>query len=168
MQNVLHLIIKNMGELDLILLNEALAQNKKKSEISSIYSNKEIKKTDLLINLIQTYDLSKKITNVEFSIEIDENNNIGDDNMPCFKKILQPARGDFGIYVFIPENGTISLEQYPKNLEIKYELEKFNIDSAYCNSPNSLFISGGRFNEEKITRFWVIDNEIYSIKKNDL
>lgn len=133
-----------------------------------LINNKEIKKTDLLINLIQTYDLSKKITNVEFSIEIDENNNIGDDNMPCFKKILQPARGDFGIYVFIPENGTISLEQYPKNLEIKYELEKFNIDSAYCNSPNSLFISGGRFNEEKITRFWVIDNEIYSIKKYDM
>ena len=62
----------------------------------------------------------------------------------------------------------MSLEQYPDNIENEYELEKFNICSAYCNSPNSLFISGGRFNEEKIDNFWIIDNTFFSIKKSSM
>ena len=121
-----------------------------------------------MINLIQTYDSSKKIINANFSIEIDEINNIGDENIPIFKKLLQPKYGDFGIYVFTLENGSISLEKYPKDIEMEYELEKINNNSSYCNSPNALFISGGFFEEEKMTNFWVIDNKIYSIIKNDM
>ena len=119
--------------------------NIKNSEIKLkekyLLNNREIKNSDLLINIIQTYASSKKILNANFSIEIEEINNIGDENFPCFKKILQPARNKFGLYVFIPENGIISLEEYPENLINKYELEKFNISSTYCNSPKSLFIS---------------------------
>ena len=143
--------------------------NIKNSEIKLkekyLLNNREIKNSDLLINIIQTYASSKKILNANFSIEIEEINNIGDENFPCFKKILQPSRNKFGIYVFIPENGIISLEEYPENLMNKYELEKFNISSTYCNSPKSLFISGGKFNKDIIDNFWVIDNEFYTIKK---
>ena len=128
-------------------------------------NNTEIKDSDLLINLIQPYDATKKIINASFSIEIEETNNIGDENFPCFKKILLPVRNKFGLYVFIPEKGTISLEQYPENIEKEYELEKFNINSSYCNSPNALYISGGTFNEEKLNYFWIINNEFYSIQK---
>ena len=128
-------------------------------------NNTEIKDSDLLINLIQPYDATKKIINASFSIEIEETNNIGDENFPCFKKILLPVRNKFGLYVFIPEKGAISLEQYPENIEKEYELEKFNINSSYCNSPNALYISGGTFNEEKLNYFWIINNEFYSIQK---
>ena len=147
-------------------------ENIKNSEIrlkqKYLLNNKEIKNSDLLIDLIQAYDSSKKIINANFSIEIEEINNIGDENFPYFSKILQPVTNKFGIYVFTPENGSMSLEQYPDNIENEYELEKFNIYSAYCNSPNSLFISGGRFNEEKIDNFWIIDNTFFSIKKSSM
>lgn len=144
-------------------------QNIKNSEIrlkqKYLLNNREIKNSDLLIDLIQANDSSKKIINANFSIEIEEINNIGDENCPYFTKILQPVENKFGIYVFTPENGSMSLEQYPENIENEYELEKFNICSAYCNSPNSLFISGGRFNNEKIDNFWIIENSFFSIKK---
>lgn len=128
----------------------------------------EIKESDLLINLIQKYDKSKIIENAKISIEIEESNNIGDENLPCFKKILEPYRGDFGIYVFTPEFGTISFEKYIRDIEIEYGLHKYNLSSAYCNSPNALYMSGGIFEGEKMNNFWIIDNEYYSIKTNDM
>ena len=145
--------------------NDNLKNNEFRLKEKYLLNNREIKKTDLLIDLIQAYDSSKKIINANFSIEIEEIKYIGDENFPIFTKILQPVRNKFGIYVFIPENGSISLEEYPENIENEYELEKFNISSSYCNSPNSLFISGGKYNGEQINNFWIIDNEFYSIKK---
>ena len=130
-----------------------------------LINNYEIKSTDLLIDIIQLQNPSIKINNAYFSIEIEEINSIGDENRPIFKKILQPIRFDCSIYIFIPEYGSMSLEQYPENIKYKYELEKFNLNSAYCNSPNALYISGGLFEEKKINLFWIIDNNYYSVKK---
>ena len=130
-----------------------------------LINNYEIKNTDLLIDLIQLQNPSIKIKNAYFSIEIEEVNSIGDENCPIFKKILQPIRFDCSIYIFIPEYGSMSLEQYPENIKYKYELEKFNLNSAYCNSPNALYISGGMFEEKKINLFWIIDNKYYRVKK---
>ena len=145
--------------------NGNIKNNEIKLKKKYFINNKEIKNSDLLIKLIQQTNISDKIKSINFLIEIEEINNIGDENLPIFKKILQPSRDKFGLYVFFPEKGTISLEEYPKNIENEFELNKFNINSAYCNSPNSLFISGGKFNERKINNFWIINNEFYSIQK---
>ena len=59
------------------------------------------------------------------------------------------------------------MEKYPKNIEVQYELDKFNENSAYCNSPKELFISGGIYNQKEITNFWII-NDINNIKKTNL
>ena len=130
-----------------------------------LLNNIQIKNTDLLIDLIKLQNPSQKIKNAKFSIEIEETNKIGYENYPIFKKILQPFRIDKSIYIFTPEDGIMSLEQYPENIINKYEFEKFNLSSAYCNSPNALYISGGLFFEEKINHFWIIDNEYFTIKK---
>ncbi len=133
-----------------------------------LINNKEIKNSDLLIELIQANNTFKKLGNVNILIEIEEIYNIGDENYPCFNKILQPVRNNFGIYIFAPEYGSMSLEEYPDNVKKDYELEKFNIVSTYCNSPNALYISGGIFNEEKLNLFWIIDNQYLSIKKTNM
>ena len=146
--------------------NENLKNNEIQLKKKYFINNKEIKNSDLLINIIQQADISSKIISTNFLIEVEEITNFGDENIPCFKKILQPSSRDkFGLYVFLPEKGVISLEEYPENIENKYELKKFSINSAYCNSPNSLFISGGKFNEAKINNFWIINKEFYSIQK---
>ena len=130
-----------------------------------IFNNKEIDNNDILINLIQPLDKSKKIINANISIEIEEKNNISDKSFPFFSKILQPKFNSFGIYVFTPKDGTLSLEQYPTKTEIDYELNKINENSAYCNSTKELFISGGIYNKIELSNLWVINNEIFSIKK---
>ena len=153
----------NFGKL-LSFFNDNIKNDDVQLKKKYLLNNIEIKNSDLLIDLIQPYNRSKKIINASFSIEIEEINNIGDENIPCFKKILQPNRFNFGLYVFIPEKGMISLEEYPDNIIKKFEFEKFNMCSAYCNSPKSLYVSGGKYNNEKINNFWIIDNEFYSIR----
>ena len=145
--------------------NENIKTSEMQLKKKYFINKREIKSSDLLIKLIPQDNISNKIISTNFLIEIEEIAYIGDENLPCFKKIIQPSRDKFGLYVFFPEKGTISLEEYPQNIENEYELKKFNINSAYCNSPNSLFISGGKFNEETINNFWIINNEFYSIQK---
>ena len=157
----------NFGTL-LEYFNKNVKQDSYQLKKKYLLNSTEIKESDLLINLIQEYDKSKIITKAKISLEIEESYNIGDENLPCYKKILEPIRGDFGIYVFIPEFGTISFEKYIKDIEIEYGLHKFNLNSAYCNSPNALYMSGGIFDGEKLNNFWIIDNEYYSIETNEM
>lgn len=131
------------------------------------YNNKEIDENDLLINIIQPLSKSKRIISANLSIEVEEKNNISDKGKPIYSQILQPKLNPFGIYIFKPKKSIISLEKYPKNIEVQYELDKFNENSAYCNSPKELFISGGIYNQKEITNFWII-NDINNIKKTNL
>lgn len=132
------------------------------------YNNKEIDENDLLINIIQPLSKSKRIISANLSIEVEEKNNISDKGKPIYPLILQPKLNPFGIYIFKPKKSIISLEKYPKNIEIQYELDKFNENSAYCNSPKQLFISGGIYNQKEITNFWIINNDISSIKNTSI
>jgi len=133
------------------------------------YKNKEIDENDLLINIIQPLSKSKRIISANLSIEVEEKNNISDKRKPIYSQILQPKLNPFGIYTFKPNKNNISFQQYPKNIEGQYELDKFNENSAYCNSPKELFISGGIYNLKEISNFWIINNDdIFSIKKFNL
>ena len=132
------------------------------------YNNKEIDENDLLINIIQPLSKSKRIISANLSIEVEEKNNISDKKKPIYSVILQPKLNPFGIYEFKPKKNIISLDQFPKNIEGQYELDTFNENSAYCNSPKELFISGGIFNQKEITNFWIINNDTLGIKKTNL
>ena len=130
-----------------------------------LLNDKEIKKDDLLINLIQDYIKTQKIISAIFSIELDEIYNIGDEDILPYKKILQPKLGNFGLYIFNPESGSLSLDEYPEKIIKFFKLKKINKLSSYCNSYDSLYISGGVYNEEEIKDFWIINNENYKIEK---
>ena len=130
--------------------------------------DKEIKRDDLLINLIQDYIKTQKIISATFSIELDEYYNIGDEDILPYKKILQPKLGDFGLYIFNPESGSLSLDEYPEKIVKFFKLRKINKFSSYCNSYDSLYISGGVYNEEEIKDFWIINNENYKIEKKEM
>lgn len=149
-------------------------RNIKKSDSNQLktryfYKNKEIDENDLLISIIQPLSKSKRIISANLSIEVEEKNNISDKNKPIYSQILQPKLNPFGIYTFKPNKNIISFNQYPKIIENQYELDKFNENSAYCNSPKELFISGGVYNLKEITNFWIINNDdVFSIKKLSL
>ena len=154
---------------DLIdFFNTKIASDSIKLKDKYLLNDKEIKENDSLIDLIQVYTLSKKIISATFSIELDEVFNIGDEEILPFKKILQPKLDNFGLYVFTPESGSLALEEYPEKIVKFFKLKKIDKSSAYCNSYDSLFISGGIYNEKELKDFWIIDNKNYKIEKKEM
>ena len=135
-----------------------------------ILDDRKIENTDLLMNLIQIPEKSKKIINANLLIEIEEKSNIIEKNYPCLTKILQPKLNPFGLYILNPKEGSLSSKQFPdqigvdKEKENENELNKININSAYCNSNKDLFISGGIYSNNEINNFWIINNESFTIK----
>lgn len=135
-----------------------------------IYNNKIINSNEPLINFIQLNknSSSSSIESVEMLIEIEENENIGDENIPYFDIIIQPKINPFGLFVYKVKEGIINLQMYPEKISQNYELSKFSEYSAYCNSPESFFLSGGKINDIPINDFWVINNHKFSIIKIDM
>ena len=149
--------------------NSKIASDSIKLKKKYFLNDKEIKEDDLLLDLIQIYAQSKRIISAILSIELDEIYNIGDEEISSYSKILQPKSDDnFGIYIFFPESGSLSLEEYPEKIINVFKLNKFNKSSAYCNSYDSLFISGGNYNSENIKDLWIINNQNYKIEKKEM
>ena len=155
------------GEL-LDFFNSKISSDSIKLKKKYVLNDKEVKEEDLLINLIQDYAISKNIISASFSIELDEIYNIGDEEIPSYKKILQPNSDNIGLYVYIPETGSLSFEEYPEKIINHFHLEKFNKSSSYCNSYDSLYISGGKYHNEEIKDFWIINNINYKIIKKQM
>ena len=148
--------------------NSKISSDSIKLKKKYLLNDKEINENDLLIDLIQVYALSKKIISATLSIELDQIYNIGDEEMQSYKKILQPKTNNFGLYVFTPESGSLSLEEYPEKIINHFHLEKISKTSAFCNTYDSLFISGGMYNNKEIKDVWIIDNKNYRIQKKEM
>ena len=77
--------------------------------------------------------------------------------------IGKPFSNPFEIYIFEIGKKIIKKIKYGTEKARKLELDKFGIDSSYCNGNNYLFISGGidPINKKEINLFWIFD-----LKKN--
>ena len=102
----------------------------------------------------------------EICIELDDLIYSGDANSPIYKKILQPKINPFGLYVYSPRDSILELRNFPEKTIDLFELNKINEGSAYCNSKEDLYISGGKDKDNK--NFWIINNGDYSIKKKTM
>jgi len=71
----------------------------------------------------------------------------------------KPFYNPFEIYTFKPNTRLIKTKIYSQNLIVEKELDKFSIESAYCNGNNHLFLSGGvnPITQEIVDLFWDID-----------
>ena len=124
-----------------------------------------------LINLVNIQTNNSPINSdqiIEFSFEIEEIEKLDDELLQSFETLLQPKINPFGIFVYKPKEGIITLEHYPIKIAEKFELKKYNEFSAYCNSPKKLFVSGGKSTENIYKDFWIIDNKKYSIIKKSM
>ena len=80
-------------------------------------------------------------------------------NIDIYEMIGKPLYNPFEIFIFEINQKSIKIKAYNKTMVWKSKLDKFSIDSSYCNGNNHLFISGGT---DPITRtildlFWDID-----------
>ena len=71
----------------------------------------------------------------------------------------KPFYNPFEIYTFEPSSNLIKIKTYNHNLIVEKELDKFSIESAYCNGNNHLFLSGGVNSNTQggLDLFWDID-----------
>lgn len=156
---ILHYFNKNLKE-----------EGKTKLKREYMYNGQTINPNEPLINLIELKknSSSSTIESVEILIEIEETNKEDDDYIPYFDIIIQPKINPFGLFVYKIKEGIINVQVYPEKISKKYELSKYSDFSSYCNSPKSLFISGGKFKNLPIKDFWIIDNHKYSIIKEKM
>ena len=127
---------------------------------------REIRKNQLLEEIISKSSHHSYLKQAELSIELEELFYTGDSSYQSFTKIIQPKLNPFGLYVYTPKEGTIYLHSYPEKTISLFELKNINDGSAYCNSYNDLYISGcnGVNNKD----FWIINNNNYEIKKKNM
>ena len=102
---------------------------------------------------------------IEIKIEIKEKEILDDESEPVISKIIKPKFYPFSLFVYLPKEGKITLEEYTSNIVKDYNLKKISSGSSYCNSPNLFFISGGGiYYKNPINDFWIINKEDYSIE----
>ena len=78
-----------------------------------------------------------------------------------FNRLLQPKLNPFGLIIYSPKEGRVSLKLFSDNFISQNELYKYKGKGTYCNSFNDLFIS-----EEK--DFWIINNSNFNVKRKKL
>lgn len=128
--------------------------------------NGEIVKNNQLISTLIHIDKNCSLKSAEIWIEIiNESNNKKGEQDIIQKKILKPTKNPFSILVITPSMNSISLEKFPEYLAKKFDLYDFNYTSAYCDSPNFLFISGGEQQSKLLDKFWIIEHELYSVEQ---
>ena len=71
----------------------------------------------------------------------------------------KPFSDPFQIFIFEAKKKVIQIRLYNKEKIKEIRLNKFGVDSAYCNGNNHLYISGGmeQSTKESIDLFWDID-----------
>ena len=130
-----------------------------------------IKKEDTLKSLISSVDINE-VSEIKIWLELEEieisSNNIINNLDEKMNIIYKPKSNPFSIFSFNTILGIVTLESYPQNVITLNELDKYNNSSAYCNSPNDLYISGGNIDNNYSKNFWIIDNSKKLITKKDM
>ena len=104
----------------------------------------------------------------EIWIEAKEEVFFDDENDEIFYTILQPKINPFELIEYNPLKKRIKLIQCPEEIIVKSNLNKFSKESAFCNSINCLYISGGEVSDKTINNFWIINKNTYVISKNSM
>ena len=156
--------------LNSILVNfEKNPRYKNEAKVKSKYflNGKEIRKNILLEEILKqnSPESLSNLDHTELSIELEDMHFNGDSLLQNYKKIIQPKSNPFSLYIYSPKEKTIITKTFPDKTITLFELQKFNEGSAFCNSYNNLYISGGNDNNKD---FWIINNNIFEIKKKNL
>ena len=157
-----------------------------KEVINYFYSNIQINNENLQLKKNYYYKqyLLNESTNIlelfddnyddKINIYIELNDTL--DNQENIPFILKPKNNPFEIIIYSVNAKTITSEGFEDNIMKINNLDKYTPDfSAYCNSDDSLFISGGiDNNKDPINEFWIInhvldgDNNKFQIKNIQL
>ena len=143
-----------------------------KEEGYSLKKNYKIfgKKINELFTISELIKKEKNDTIIdgEIWIEVEEDTYFDDEGDEMFYTILQPKTNPFELIEYSSIKSRIKIIECPQDIVFESNLNKFNKASAFCNSVNSLYISGGEISGKAINNFWIINKNNYKIKKRKL
>ena len=128
---------------------------------------KKINESKKISDLIKT-ERNDIVLECEIWIEAKEELIFDDENDEIFYKILQPKLNPFELIEFNSLNHKLKNTKIPQTIINNCELNKFSKESAFCNSYNSLYISGGAIYDKAINDFWIINKKNYKIIKQSM
>jgi hypothetical protein len=140
-----------------------------RTKIEYIFRNQKINKNDKVI------DIAKPEKNCKL-LEVDVKINASDLNIPemlskediIYKQILKPLYRPFRLITFKSKEKKITYDSYDDCKNSQYYLDEFSETSAYCNSDNSLYMSGGEKNGIPNNHFWKINHETKLIEESEM
>ena len=137
--------------------------------LKSIYKilGKKINESYTISELIKKGENDSVISG-EIWIEVEEEIFYDDENDEIFYTILQPKVNPFELIEYDILKKRIKIVQFPKDIFLFCNLNKFSKESAFCNSNNSLYISGGEVSGKAINNFWIINKNNYKINKKTM
>ena len=91
-------------------------------------------------------DKSDSLIEGEIWIEVEENIFFDDEKDETFSIILQPKLNPFGLIEYNSLKQRLKLIEYPRDIFLYCNLNFFTKESAFCNSVDSLYMSGGEIN----------------------
>ena len=137
--------------------------------LKSIYKvlGKKINEAYTISELIKKGENDSVISG-EIWIEVEDEIFYDDENDEIFETILQPKINPFELIEYDIVKKRIKIIQCPKDIFLYCNLNKFTKESAFCNSDNSLYISGGEVSGKAINNFWIINKNSYKINKKTM
>ena len=121
------------------------------------YNQKNINKST---NISDLFDIKSNVKNniINLYIELIDTNDL---NLNM-NHILKPKNNPFGIITFSIITNSISSEDFPNDMTNSNKLDKYHPEfSTYCNSYDTLYISGGiEKNGDPIDDFWAINHSL--------
>jgi len=132
------------------------------NNIEYFYKNNTVNRNQRVIDVIDSDELeNSKLLEIELTIQFPFNDLDHNIEQLNYSKILKPQSKPFRLIIFSPKDSKIKIEKYPKEKNVQYELNKFDDSSAYCDSPDYLYISGGEKHGKPINNFWRINHQTY-------
>ena len=139
------------------------------NKIEYSYKNEKINKEDKVLDKVTPFP-NCKLLDIEIRIDISNIDlpQIGDEKL-IYKTIIIPQGENnnndnseskpFRLIVYKPEEGRITIEKYSKEKNVQFALNDYSDDSSsFCNSNNSLYMSGGERENKPTKDFWKISH----------
>ena len=127
------------------------------------FLNKKINQNNTINDLLKTENYS---INSEIYIEIAQN--LNKENEEIYNTILFPKLNPFELIEYNTLENKIRYIKCPGQTVNFCSLYKFSKESAFCNSENDLFMSGGLYNGKTLNYFWIINKKNFQILKKTM
>ena len=127
------------------------------------FLNKKINQNNTINDLLNTENYS---INSEIYIEVEQN--LNKENEEIYNTILFPKLNPFELIEYNTLENKIRYIKCPGQTVNFCSLYKFSKESAFCNSENDLFMSGGLYNGKTLNYFWIINKKNFQILKKTM